>query len=60
MKSVAFTPAELAGLPADFLAAHPPGPDGKIVLTTDYPDYFPVRGLRPEREGPGGALARLQ
>jgi thimet oligopeptidase len=43
VKKVAFTPADLAGLPADFLAAHPAGPDGKIVLTTDYPDYFPVR-----------------
>jgi len=43
VKKVAFAPADLAGLPADFLAAHPPGPDGKIVITTDYPDYFPVR-----------------
>jgi thimet oligopeptidase len=43
VRKVSFAPADLAGLPADFLAAHPPGPDGKIVLTTDYPDYFPVR-----------------
>src|SRR5262245_19243565 len=43
VRKVAFTPADLAGMPADFLAARPPGPDGKIVLTTDYPDYFPVR-----------------
>ena len=43
VRKVAFSPADLAGMPADFLAAHPPGPDGKIVLTTDYPDYFPVR-----------------
>src|SRR5678815_4365380 len=43
VKKVAFSPADLAGLPADYLAAHPPGPDGKVVLTTDYPDYFPVR-----------------
>ena len=42
-RSVAFAPEDLAGLPADFIAAHPPGPDGKVVLTTDYPDYFPVR-----------------
>jgi thimet oligopeptidase len=34
--------AELDGLPPDFLAAHPPGEDGKIVLTTDFPDYLPV------------------
>jgi thimet oligopeptidase len=34
--------AELDGLPPDFLAAHSPGEDGKIVLTTDFPDYLPV------------------
>jgi thimet oligopeptidase len=33
---------ELAGLPADFIANHKPGPDGVIQLTTDYPDYMPV------------------
>jgi thimet oligopeptidase len=34
-------PARLAGLPADFVAAHPPDRDGKIRITTDYPDYNP-------------------
>ncbi|HEX7841193.1 MAG TPA: M3 family metallopeptidase [Kofleriaceae bacterium] len=34
-------PARLAGLPADFIAAHPPDADGKIRITTDYPDYNP-------------------
>jgi thimet oligopeptidase len=28
-------PAALAGLPADFVAAHPPRDDGAVVLTTD-------------------------
>ena len=41
-KSVSADPAELEGLPADWLAAHKPGPDGKIVVTTDYPDIIPV------------------
>jgi thimet oligopeptidase len=35
-------PAELDGLPPDFLEAHQPGADGKITLTTDFPDYLPV------------------
>jgi len=35
-------PSELDGLPPDFLEAHKPGEDGKIVLTTDFPDYLPV------------------
>ena len=34
--------ADLAGLPEDFIARHTPGPDGKIVITTDEPDYRPV------------------
>ncbi len=34
--------AELEGVPADFIAAHPPRPDGRIWLTTEYPDVFPV------------------
>ncbi len=34
--------AKLAGLPQDFIDSHKPGADGKIVITTDYPDYFPV------------------
>jgi len=35
-------PADLYGLPADFQQAHQPGEDGKITLTTDFPDYLPV------------------
>jgi thimet oligopeptidase len=33
---------ELDGLPLDYLEAHQPGEDGKITLTTDFPDYLPV------------------
>ena len=34
--------AELEGLPPDYIAAHAPGPDGRIRLTTEYPDVLPV------------------
>ena len=34
-------PDELEGLPADYVRAHGPGPDGKIRITTDYPDAIP-------------------
>jgi thimet oligopeptidase len=34
--------AELEGLPADYIAAHKPGADGMITLTTDFPDMQPV------------------
>jgi len=34
--------SELDGLPDDYIDAHKPGPDGKIKITTNYPDAFPV------------------
>jgi thimet oligopeptidase len=35
-------PSELDGLPPDYIARHKPGPDGKVRLTTEYPDSLPV------------------
>jgi thimet oligopeptidase len=35
-------PIELEGLPDDYRQAHQPGEDGKITLTTNFPDYLPV------------------
>ena len=43
-------PAELDGLPPDFLEAHQPDPDGKIALTTDFPDYLPVMTFAKSHE----------
>jgi thimet oligopeptidase len=34
--------SDLDGLPQDYIDRHKPGPDGKIHITTDYPDLFPV------------------
>ena len=34
--------SELDGLPQDYIDRHKPGANGKIVITTDYPDIFPV------------------
>jgi thimet oligopeptidase len=36
------SPSDLDGLPQDYIAAHKPGADGKIHVTTAYPDFFPV------------------
>lgn len=33
---------ELTGLPADYIERHKPNADGKIIITTDTPDYMPV------------------
>jgi thimet oligopeptidase len=41
-RELTFTPEELRGLPEDYLAAHPPNAEGRVVLATTYPDYLPV------------------
>jgi thimet oligopeptidase len=42
VKELRVDPAELAGLPEDWLRARPAGPDGKVGVTTDATDYVPV------------------
>ena len=43
VRTVKLDPAQLDGLPDDYRKAHPPGDDGKVTITTDYPDFFPLR-----------------
>ncbi|HEY6173385.1 MAG TPA: M3 family metallopeptidase [Kofleriaceae bacterium] len=43
-------PARLAGLPPDFIAAHPPDAKGRIRITTDYPDYNPFETYATDDE----------
>ena len=50
VRSVRVEPSRLAGLPEDFIAAHPPGDDGLVELTTEYPDFVPVRTFAHDRE----------
>ena len=43
-------PAEgLAGMPQDFIDAHPADEDGRVTLSTDYPDLMPVRDYAHDR-----------
>jgi thimet oligopeptidase len=49
-RSITVTPAELDGLPQDYLDARKPGPDGKITLKTVSTDYFPVMTYANNRE----------
>lgn len=44
------TPKQLEGLPPEWLKAHPPGQGGKIKVSTDYPDYFPVVTYAKDRK----------
>jgi thimet oligopeptidase len=41
-KTIQATPAELEGLPADYLARHPADEQGNVTITTDPPDMQPV------------------
>ncbi|MEU7143424.1 M3 family metallopeptidase [Nocardia sp. NPDC046473] len=43
VRSIRLAPEQLDGLPADFIAAHPPAADGLVTVTTDYPDFRPFR-----------------
>ena len=38
---VALDPTQLDGMPADYVAAHPPDASGRVHVTTNYPDLIP-------------------
>lgn len=42
-RAIEVTVEELEGMPADFMSARKPQANGKIRITTDYPDFFPVQ-----------------
>lgn len=39
--SIEVAPKALAGLPEEYVAKHAPKANGKVEITTDYPDFFP-------------------
>jgi thimet oligopeptidase len=41
-KVIEADPSELVGLPQDYIDRHQPGADGKVRITTNYPDALPV------------------
>jgi thimet oligopeptidase len=43
VRTVKLRPEQLDGLPRDFIDAHPVDADGRVTLTTDYPDVIPFR-----------------
>lgn len=43
-------PAQVDGLPNEWIVSHPPNKDGKIAITTDYPDYYPVLQYAKDRQ----------
>ncbi|MEI2732651.1 MAG: M3 family metallopeptidase [Dermatophilaceae bacterium] len=49
VRSIRVTPDRLGGMPADWIDAHPPGDDGLVTITTDYPDSIPFRTFAHDR-----------
>ncbi|GAA2986014.1 thimet oligopeptidase [Microbacterium terrae] len=49
-REIRVAPEALAGLPQDFIDAHPVGDDGLVALTTEYTDLMPVREYARSRE----------
>lgn len=45
--SIRVAPEALTGMPQDYINAHPPGEDGLVTITTDYPDLQPVFTYSP-------------
>ena len=41
VRAVELRPDQLAGMPEDFVRDHPAGANGRVRITTDYPDYIP-------------------
>ena len=42
VRSIRVAPTDLEGLPDDFVKAHPADDDGKVAISTNYPDSVPV------------------
>ena len=53
VRSIRVRPEQLAGMPQDWVDAHPSDEDGLVTVTTDYPDVVPVLGRsRSDARGP--------
>jgi thimet oligopeptidase len=45
VRTIRLRPEQLDGLPDDFVASHAVDADGLVAVTTDYPDYLPLRAF---------------
>src|SRR5262245_13017010 len=50
VRQIEVDPKDLEGLPEDFIKAHPANEKGKVVLTTNYPDFYPVQQYAKKEE----------
>lgn len=50
VRTVHVRPDQLAGLPEDWIRAHAPDAEGRVAVTTDYPDYYPFMSYAKDGE----------
>lgn len=50
VRAIEISPDRLAGMPDDFVRQHPAGPNGRVRVTTDYPDYIPFLAYADDAE----------
>ena len=56
VRTIRIEPERLDGLPVDYIEAHPPGEDGLVTITTEYPDYVPFMTFAKDREARAALL----
>jgi thimet oligopeptidase len=49
-RTVSVNSEQLDGLPDDYVAAHPPGDDGRVTVRIDYPDVLPFMRFAHDAE----------
>jgi thimet oligopeptidase len=59
VRSIRIRPDQLAGLPQDYLDAHPADADGLVTITTDYPDVVPFRTFAHDGEARRAIVAEF-
>ena len=57
VRTIQVKPAELAGLPQDFIDAHKPDASGLVTLNINYPDYIPTMTYCKSDATSGGACS---
>jgi thimet oligopeptidase len=50
VRTVKVRPAQLQGLPPDWIEQHPAGDDGLVEISMEYPDVFPMLQFAVDRE----------
>lgn len=60
VRTVYVTPEQLSGLPNDYIEAHPPGPDGRVAITTDYPDTLPFQQFAHDAQARSDITAEFE